>query len=377
MSETIQMYKNHPIGNKLPEMFKKENYDAVRSFHRSLASYSVTPLISLPGLAERLAVSDLYVKDESKRFGLNAFKGLGAGYAVNEVLEECRKNGEENPVFVTATDGNHGRAVAWAADIAGCRSYVFMPKGSKEVRAQAIRDMGDSTVEIMDLSYADCVRHASAFADEHGYYLVQDTGFDGYEDIPNAITLGYTTLAAEISDQLYDMKAVPSHIFLQAGVGSMAGGVTGWLKDHYGKDCPVISIVEAEESACCFESAKQGKTIDIYGDTPTIMAGLNCTEANIFTLPVLTENADFFFKCADSITELGMRALAHPQNPDAIVVSGESGAVTTGLVISLCTDPAFKNMKDALGLDENSVIVTISSEGDTDPEGYRSIIENK
>jgi len=371
MKDSIQIYANHPAGGRLPEIFSENNYRKVRSFHESLDVYRPTPLAAMDCAAEQMCIKGMYVKDESKRFGLNAFKGLGASYAVDMVIRTC---GEEHPVFVTATDGNHGRAVAWAADRAGCRSFVFMPEGSKEVRADAIRDMGDVTVEIMDRNYMGCVKHASEFADRNGYHLVQDTGFAGYEDIPNAITLGYTTLAAEIAEQMEAAGQMPTHVFLQAGVGSMAGGVLGWMKDHYGDECPTVSIVEAADSACCFESARQNRMVAIEGNTPTIMAGLNCGEPNIFTMPVLKDHASFFFKCADEITELGMRSLARPSGSDPAVVSGESGAVTYGLVRAVCEDPAFAEMKKALGINRDSVIAVISSEGDTDPDGYRRIV---
>ena len=226
----IEMYVNTPAKGKLPEQFNDENYKKVQEYHKSLAVYEPTPLVSLDALAEELGVKAVYLKDESKRFGLNAFKALGASYAVGNILKNM--DPDKTPVFVTATDGNHGRAVAWAAAQAGYKSVVFMPKGTAQCRVDAIHQVSDAEVTVTDLNYDDAVRLATAYAKEHNGYLVQDTGFEGYEEIPWDITLGYTHMAAEAADQLGGIT--PTHVFLQAGVGSMAGGVLGYLTDRYG-----------------------------------------------------------------------------------------------------------------------------------------------
>ena len=361
----IEMYVNTPAKGRLPQQFNEENYKKVQEYHKSLAVYEPTPLVSLEELAEELGIKAVYLKDESKRFGLNAFKALGASYAVGNLLKNI--GSDKKPVFVTATDGNHGRAVAWAAAQAGCKSVVFMPKGTAQCRVDAIHEVSDAEVTVTDLNYDDAVRLAAAYAKQHNAYLVQDTGFEGYEDIPWDITLGYTHMAAEAADALGD--AVPTHIFLQAGVGSMAGGVLGYLTDRYGSSAFRTSIMEAYDAGCIFDSVKQRHLVASGGDPETIMAGLNCGEANIFTFTVLRDFAEFFFKLPDYVTEEGMRRLAKEG-----VVAGECGAVGAGLLINLCKKQEFADMKAQMGLDENSVVLLFSTEGNTDPDSYDRIV---
>lgn len=368
---------------------------AVRRFHQSLPDYQPTPLVSLPGLAQKLGVGAIFIKDESHRFGLNAFKGLGASYAMATIIAR-QINADEADlhyafltapavrqqvkelVFITATDGNHGKGVAWAAALFGCRAIVLMPRGTQACRAEAIRAINDTQVEITDLNYDDAVRRAAQLAAEHGYLLIQDTGLAGYEEIPNAITRGYTTMAAEALEQLQDRGiAKPSHVFLQAGVGSMAGGVLGYLTHYYDQDPPLTTIVEPDTVACIYKSVQQGlgQPVSVGGNPETIMAGLNCGEPNPLTWPILRDYASFYARCPDWVTELGMQTLAHPEAADPTVVSGESGAVGLGLLLSLCTDPNLTALKHQLQLDSDSTILLFSTEGNTDPVGYDAIVK--
>lgn len=373
MKNDILLLENLPPKTSLPDIFCEENFAAVQNFHRNFAGYSETPLFNLRGLAALLGLKEILVKDESQRFGLNSFKALGASYAISRILEDHPK--EKAKVFVTATDGNHGKGVAWAASNVGGRAYVFMPKGSQDCRVQAIRNVGNAVVEVTGMNYDDTVRYATSFAKKHGYYLVQDTGFEGYEKIPRDIMLGYSTMAAEaVSQMAAQGSPVPTHVFLQAGVGSMAGGVLGFLADYYGERLPKTVIMEAEEAACIYESIRTGKTVAIGGHPQTIMAGLNCGEPNIHVLELLRNFACGFAKCPDWVTEQGMRKLAHPEPGDPAIVSGESGAVGLGLVMSLCQDPEYRAECDILGLDCNSTVLLFNTEGDTDPENYQKII---
>ena len=225
--DKIQMAKGKLARGPLPAMFNSEQYRQVEAFHQTLKQYAPTPLINLSKLAEKLGIQAILVKDESHRFGLNAFKALGASYAVHRYLEQ---HPHAQPVFVTTTDGNHGKGVAWAALQAGCRAEIFMPKGTVASRVQAIEALGNAKVTVTEWGYDDTVRWTRDYAQRNGYVLVQDTVLEDYHEIPQNIVLGYTTMIREVVQQIEEQAlAKPTHVFLQAGVGSMAGGVLGWL----------------------------------------------------------------------------------------------------------------------------------------------------
>ena len=394
MISGISIISGRKETNGLPEMLSPDAVKEVIAFHRSMPMYLPTPLVELPGLARKVGVGNIFVKDESRRFGLNAFKGLGGAYAIAKIISNLVGEGKKcldfglitsesvrtkirDITFVTATDGNHGKGVAWAASIFGCNAIVYMPKGSKECRAEAIRKINNTRVEITDLNYDNTVRLAFEFANRNGYFLVQDTGLEGYEEVPNYITQGYTTMVVEALTQLADYQVEkPSHVFLQAGVGSMAGGVLGYLAHYYDKKPPVTTIIEPSAVACIYESVKAGDGTPkaIGGNPDTIMAGLNCGEPNPFTWPILRDFASYYASCPDWVTECGMKTLAHPSGQDRMVVSGESGAVGLGLLVTLCQDDAFSSYKTLLNLSATSTILLFSTEGDTDPEAYEQIV---
>lgn len=389
----INAVTNNQIKGELPSFLCEEEVKGVREFHATIEGYEATPLISLERLAEKLGVSKIYVKDESKRFGLNAFKGLGATYAIARLLCEKLdvdidsidynyfklpevKEKIKDMVFVTATDGNHGRAVAWAAARLGCSSIVYMPKGSSLRRLQHIKDTGAEAF-ITDVNYDDTVRLAKKKADEIGGALVQDTAWEGYEKVPNWITQGYTTMAAEAIDQMKSDGGIkPTHVFLQAGVGSFAGGILGYFTNIFKDEPPVTVIAEPENAACIYKSAltDDGRPHSVTGDLNTIMAGLACGEPNTVTWPILRDFAKIYVSCPDYVAAKGMRILAAPSGNDKKVISGESGAVGLGLLTLLLEKEELKPLKEKLKLNENSVIICFSTEGDTDPEQYRAII---
>ena len=389
----IQCIANsHHTHGSCPDFLSRAATEPVRHLHQSIPAYKPTPLTVLPGLAQMLGIGAICIKDESKRFGLNAFKGLGGTYALCRVV--CDKLGldyrtvtleqlqmPENRekisqmVFITTTDGNHGKGISWAAGLLGAQAYIYMPRGSVEVRAQAIRDAGNAEVTITDLSYDDAVRYTAKLADENGWYLIQDTSWPGYEEVPRWIVQGYTTMVYEALDQMEEQGLRPTHVFLQAGVGAMAGGVLGALCCTFREKRPVVSVVEPDEVACIFESVRRGDGAEhkATGSEVTIMAGLNCAEPCQLTWPILRDFSDFCFACPDWVAARGMRVLAAPSGGDAVIVSGESGAVTTGL-LSLLGKQEFSAFRQALGLDEHSVVLLISTEGDTDPDGYQRIV---
>lgn len=365
-----------------------------RTFHESFPQYSKTPLASLDQMAGYLGLDSIYVKDESYRFGLNAFKVLGGSFSMARyIAKETGKKVEDLPynvltsealkkefgqaTFFTATDGNHGRGVAWAANKLGQKAVVFMPKGSTQTRLRNIlAENAQATIE--EVNYDECVRMAAAAAKEtpHGV-VVQDTAWDGYEEIPSWIMQGYGTMAMEADEQLSeDGCGRPTHVFIQAGVGSLAGAVQGYFANRYPENPPKVIVVEAESAACLYKGAakKDGSIQIVDGDMPTIMAGLACGEPNTLSWDILKNHVDTFTACPDWVARKGMRMLSAPLKGDPQVISGESGAAPFGLLASLMTMEEYKDLREHLELDRDSKVLLFSTEGDTDPDRYKQIV---
>lgn len=366
-----------------------ESAKKVQSFHASFPVYKETPLVELKHTAKTMGLGNIYIKDESYRFGLNAFKVLGGSYAIgNYLAKRLGKSITEMPyeklvsgeikrelgdiTFVTATDGNHGRGVAWTAKQLQQKSVVYMPKGSAEERLMNIRAEG-ADASITDLNYDEAVRLANSQAEQKGWVMVQDTAWEGYEDIPGWIMQGYGTMGYEAYMQLPEK---PTHIFLQAGVGSMAGAVAGFFASVYGEDRPIITIVEPNKADCIYKTAEaaDGKLHFVTGDMDTIMAGLACGEPCSIGWNVLRDYADNFISCPDYAAAQGMRVLGNPEAGDTKVVSGESGASAFGCIAEIMRDKTLVELKNKLKLDENSKVLFFSTEGDTDKENYKSIV---
>lgn len=366
-----------------------ENARKVQHFHESFPMYQKTPLAELRETAGELGLGTVYVKDESYRFGLNAFKVLGGSYAMGSYLaKKMGKSMEEmsykelvsdrtkeklgDITFVTATDGNHGRGVAWTAGKLRQKAVVYMPKGSAKERLYNILAEG-AEASITNLNYDEAVRLANRQAEEKGWIMVQDTAWEGYEDIPEWIMQGYGTMGYEAYTQLPEK---PTHIFLQAGVGSMAGAVTGFFSSVYGEERPIITIVEPNRADCVFRTAEaaDGKLHFVTGDMNTIMAGLACGEPCSIGWNVLRDYADNFISCPDYMAAQGMRILGSPVQGDPRVISGESGAAAFGCVAEIMRDPKYTEIRDRLGLNRDSRVLFFSTEGDTDRENYRSVV---
>ena len=366
-----------------------ESAKEVHHFHAGFPVYKETPLAELKETAKDMGLADVYVKDESYRFGLNAFKVLGGSYAIGSYLaKRLGKNISEMPyeklvsedvkkelgeiTFVTATDGNHGRGVAWTARQLQQKAVVYMPKGSAAERLNNILAEG-ADASITELNYDEAVRLANSQAEEKGWVMVQDTAWDGYEDIPTWIMQGYGTMAYEAYTQLPEK---PTHIFLQAGVGSMAGAVAGFFSAVYGEDRPIITVVEPNKADCVFRTAEaaDGKLHFVTGDMDTIMAGLACGEPCSIGWNVLRDYADNFISCPDYAAAQGMRVLGNPAAGDNKVVSGESGAAAFGCVAEIMRNPELAELKAKLKLDKNSRVLFFSTEGDTDKENYKAIV---
>ena len=362
----------------------------VHDYHKSFPMYEETPFLDLKNLAEKAGVKNILVKDESYRFALNAFKVLGGSYAIGKVIAEKLdmdikdltfekltskevKDKLGDVTFITATDGNHGRGVAWAAKQLNQKSIVYMPRGSAEERVKNIEKEG-ATVKVLDANYDECVRQANELAEEKGYIMVQDTAWDVYEDIPKWIMQGYMTLAWEMYESLQEKNIKPTHLFLQAGVGSFAAATTGFFANMYKEDKPIITIVEPDTVACIYESAKADKRVLVGGNYKTIMAGLACGEPNTFGLKVLLDNCEHFISASDEFAAFGMRVLGNPYKSDKKIISGESGASSFGAILKILTDDRYEDERKKLNINEDSNLIFVSTEGDTDAKNYLDIV---
>ena len=389
MADRIQWSDNHMEKSDDAHLgiMSLDNVAKARAFHKSFPQYTVTPLA-------RLGLNNLCVKDESYRFGLNAFKVLGGSFAMaSYIADETGRDVSDmtydyltsdelardfgQATFFTATDGNHGRGVAWAAKRLGQKAVVHMPKGSTKPRFDNIAAEG-ATVTIEEVNYDECVRMAAAEADacERGV-IVQDTAWEGYEKIPSWIMEGYGTMASEAAEQLREAAINrPTHVFVQAGVGSLAGAVVGYFANLYPDNPPTFVVMEATNAACLYKGAvaADGEPRIVTGDMPTIMAGLCCGEPNTLGWDILRNHVTAFVACPDWVAARGMRILGAPEKGDPRVISGESGAVGAGLISTLMTDDSYAELRDLIGLDKTSNVLMFSTEGDTDPEHYRKVV---
>ena len=396
MADRIQWSDNHMEKSDDAHLgiMSLDNVAKARAFHKSFPQYTVTPLARLDNLAARLGLNNLCVKDESYRFGLNAFKVLGGSFAMaSYIADETGRDVSDmtydyltsdelardfgQATFFTATDGNHGRGVAWAAKRLGQKAVVHMPKGSTKPRFDNIAAEG-ATVTIEEVNYDECVRMAAAEADacERGV-IVQDTAWEGYEKIPSWIMEGYGTMAFEAAEQLREAAINrPTHVFVQAGVGTLAGAVVGYFANLYPDNPPTFVVMEATNAACLYKGAvaADGEPRIVTGDMPTIMAGLCCGEPNTLGWDILRNHVTAFVACPDWVAARGMRILGAPEKGDPRVISGESGAVGAGLISTLMTDDSYAELRDLIGLDKTSNVLMFSTEGDTDPEHYRKVV---
>lgn len=395
MNECIKAVKHRRTAHRPfgpAEQFGIRQAEAVHNYHKTFPEYTETPLVSLKNLAGILGVADIFIKDESFRFGLNAFKVLGGSYCIGKYIAQSLEMdmtemtfqklvGDETMrclkslTFVTATDGNHGRGIAWTANRLGVKSIIYMPKGSSAERLDNIRSLG-ADASITELNYDDTVRFAADMAEKNGWILVQDTAWDGYEVIPGWIMEGYTTMAYEAAEQLHGIK--PTHIFLQAGVGAMSGAITGFFADLYKEDCPIITIVEPNKADCIYRTAQaaDGSLHAVTGNMNTIMAGLACGEPCTIGWNMLSTYADHFISMPDYVAAKGMRILGNPSGNDPRIISGESGASTSGFLAEVMQNESLDWLRRDLKLNSDSRILCFSTEGDTDKASYRDIVWN-
>lgn len=384
LSLTLELAKNTTLRRNTDciKPFTSDEVKKVRAFHNSMwGYYHETPLLELKELAKWFGVKNIFVKDESPRFGLKSFKVLGGSFAIasylsqksgkplnfDELTYEKLQNKVGNVTFATTTDGNHGRGVAWVARILGFPAVVYMPQGSAKARVEAIRHEG-AIVKVTELNYDDTVRLLANDARNNGWVVIQDTAWPGYEKIPLWIMQGYSTMAVEALDKI---PLAPTHIFAQAGVGSMAAAVQAVVANRKYSKTPVFTILEAAAANCFYRSFKKGAPCTVEGDLKTIMAGLACGEVNPLAWDIIKNYSTFVLSCHDEVTALGMRILGNPLGNDPKIIAGESGAIGAGVIGIL---DKYHNLKTAMGISKDSVLLFFNTEGDTFPENYRDIV---
>ncbi|ACB84234.1 diaminopropionate ammonia-lyase [Natranaerobius thermophilus] len=367
--------------------------EQVVKFYQKITNYQPTPQISLHDMANSIGVKNIFVKDESSRLGLDSFKVLGSLYAVANIIAEylgedlsqldeqelqSRKVKERvgHLTFVTATDGNHGKGLAYAANFFGHNAVVYLPKGSDNDRVKAVEQAGGKAY-VTEANYDDTVIFASQKAQEEGWILVQDTAFDSYTKIPGWIMEGYSMIAKEIVDYFnaQESSQFPTHLIIQAGVGSLAGGVLDYLVNRLGEQIPNIIVVEPENAACMLNSALEegGTAKRIFGDLDTIMTGLSCGAPNPLGWKGIKDATNTFISVPDWVAARGLRILHNPHGRDPIVQAGFSGSPGIGL-LSLFEFDHFTGLKDWLEIDEESVVLTINTESVTDHGNYKSVM---
>jgi diaminopropionate ammonia-lyase len=363
-----------------------------RDFHNRIPGYQVSPLKSLPRLAAMLGLGGIWVKDESFRLSLSSFKVLGGSFAIYsfvkaklglEELDIFSKEGMRlireklgDLTFAAATDGNHGRGVAWSASRLGFKSIIYVHDKTSQARIQAIENNGAKVV-VIEGTYDDAVRQVNEDAQKHGWQIISDTSWPGYEDVPRWVIQGYTTMFSEVQEQLAAQGIIkPSHVLVQAGVGSLAAATLGYYAQLFGAERPRSIVVEPDKAACLFLSAEKGdgEPYSFSGDLDTIMAGLACGDPNPQAWRVLWDIADVFVKCPDYVAAKGMRVYGVPLAGDPFVVSGESGAATLGALMFIMQRPECAPLRESLGLGRQSEVLLINSEGNTDPTYFRRVV---
>ena len=350
-------------------------------------AYAPTPLFNLENLANSIQVSRLWYKDESQRFGLKSFKALGGAYAVvrqlqlrvkdatgvepdmQALLERKFENIVSRVTISCATDGNHGRSVAWGCQLFGCGCVIYIHRDVSEARQRAMEAFGAEVIRISG-NYDDSVRQAAADAEQYGRTIVSDTSYAGYMDIPKDVALGYTVLLAEAVEQMGG--EIPTHVFIQGGVGGLASAVCAYFWELWGKARPRFIVVEPEQANCLQQSARAGAPVVVEGDLDTLMAGLACGEVSALAWKILKPGVDDFLTVNEIAVPHTMRLLASGVEGDPPIEAGESAVA--GLA-ALITARNSSELSGQLALDESSRIFILGTEGATDPELYQRLIK--
>ncbi|MEW5879487.1 MAG: diaminopropionate ammonia-lyase [Pseudomonadota bacterium] len=376
-----------PYGAARSQTLNRAGFDAAYAEISGWPGYAATPLVRLGGLARSLGLAQIDYKDERGRFGLKSFKALGGAYAVANVLKrrvaaatgrsdissKQLLSGEfadivREATVTCATDGNHGRSVAWGAQLFGCRCVIFVHEHVSQGRRDAIARYGAQVREVRG-NYDDAVRHAAATAAAEGWTVVSDTSYPGYRDIPLDVMHGYGVLAHEIAAQLNGEP--PTHVFAQAGVGALAAAICAsfWLR--WGPRRPFFAVVEPTHADCVYRSLEAGRPVVVGGALDTVMAGLACGEVSELAWEILHGGANAAVAIDDAYALEAVRCLARPAAGDAPIVAGETGAAGLAALLAARDDPEIRRM---LALDARSRVLLLGSEGDTDPAIYREVV---
>jgi diaminopropionate ammonia-lyase len=374
--------RSAPYGAAQQAILNDDAFEAARQVITSWPGYRPTPLVGLPGIAERARVAALFVKDESGRLGLGSFKALGGAYAVSRVLRDAAAKLDVDPseqerfaataaeiTVCCATDGNHGRSVAWGARMFGCRCVIFIHETVSERRKQEIEALGAKVVRC-EGNYDDSVRIAEEMAQGEGWIVVSDTSYEGYTDTPRHVMQGYELMAAEALEQ-WPLAELPTHLFLQTGVGGMAAAVVAHFRRRFGAQRPFIVLADPLKSACWVETIRAGKPTPAKGDLDTIMAGLACGEVSQLAWTILEHSADAVIGLDEDSAPKGMRILAEGRFGDPPMVAGESAVAGVMALLAVANDD---ETRQALKLDKDSRVLAFSTEGATDPELYERLV---
>ena len=355
--------KNYSFDKKqiLNSLSKKEIDNAYSSISK-WEGYNPTPLISLNKLSKELNLNNIYYKDENKRFDLKSFKALGGAYAVEKVTQ-----GNKDIVVATATAGNHGRSVAWGARRLGLKCKIFISEFVSDARGQAMAELGADVIKVKgnyEKSLMECIKQST----ENNWQIVQDVAWKDYMQVPTYTMAGYTVMMKEIVDQINNEKI--SHIILQAGVGGMAGAMVAGIA-RYLDNVPVTIVVEPDSAACVLESIKTGKIEKIDIKRESLMGGMSCGEVSLVPWEILKNSVKYCISLPDDDIAKTMRLLGNSTFSEEKIVAGENSAPGVISLIACCED---EKIKEKIGLSENSNVMLIGCEGDTDQKMYQKLI---
>ena len=345
----------------LNSLSKKDIDDAYLSIS-SWKGYSPTPLLELDKLSKELRLNKIFYKDESKRFDLKSFKALGGAYAVEKVSK-----GNKDIVVATATAGNHGRSVAWGARRLGLKCKIFISEFVSDARGQAMAELGADVVKVKgnyEKSLIECIKQST----DNDWQIVQDVAWKDYMIVPKYTMAGYTVMMKEIFDQIKKNKI--SHIILQAGVGGMAGAMVAGIA-RYLDNVPTTITVEPDSAACVLESIRTGKIEKIDIKRESLMGGMSCGEVSLVPWEILKNSVKYCISLPDDDIAKTMKLLGNASFSEEKIIAGENSAPG---VISLITSCEDEKIKEKIGLNENSNVMLIGCEGDTDQTMYQKLI---